>query len=273
MLDFIYKLYQDDNFTLYLTIALIVLIVLFIIVLIFGKKDQKLEETKRLQKLEMEDGFKEQKEEPIKVEVPEVPEININLTEEKASEAEEVKLPEEVNVTVFDSNEEPTLEVRENYNEDTSLSVNDVNNNLDNNEPVVNEEISEINFNDQELENGLNNLSSIRDELDNIKIDLADEAVQAEEKIEEPVVKPNGPQVFSSVFVPEEKEELKVTEEVQEPKEEVVEEIKIPNMFDVDEPDNFELPSLKKDNNDAVLPDKDDTINLDDISGETYNLK
>ncbi len=54
MMDFIYKLYSYDNFTLYLTICLIVLVILFILVFIFGKKDQKLEETKRLQKIELE---------------------------------------------------------------------------------------------------------------------------------------------------------------------------------------------------------------------------
>ena len=66
MMDFIYDLYQNDNFVLYLTIALVILVVLFVVVLFFGKKDQKLEETKRLQKLEL-DTFKEEKTEPTKV--------------------------------------------------------------------------------------------------------------------------------------------------------------------------------------------------------------
>lgn len=54
MMDFIYKLYSYDNFTLYLTIILVILIVLFVLVYIFGKKDQKLEETKKLKKIELE---------------------------------------------------------------------------------------------------------------------------------------------------------------------------------------------------------------------------
>ena len=45
--DFILKMYSNDNFTLYLTIALVVLIILFFIVLFFGKKDKKLQETQK----------------------------------------------------------------------------------------------------------------------------------------------------------------------------------------------------------------------------------
>ena len=69
MMDFIYDLYQNDNFVLYLTIALVILVILFVVVLFFGKKDQKLEETKRLQKIELDNAFKEEKEVPEKIEV------------------------------------------------------------------------------------------------------------------------------------------------------------------------------------------------------------
>ena len=46
MKDFIYGLYQNDNFTLILVIALVILIIAFVLVWFLGKKDQKLEETK-----------------------------------------------------------------------------------------------------------------------------------------------------------------------------------------------------------------------------------
>ena len=59
MKDFIYGLYQNDNFTLILVIALVVLIIAFVVVYFFGKKDQKLEETKRLQKIDL-DAFKQE---------------------------------------------------------------------------------------------------------------------------------------------------------------------------------------------------------------------
>ena len=74
MMDFIYELYQNDNFVLYLTIALVILIILFVLVLIFGKRDQKLEETKRLQKIDVDAFKEEQPKEEVKVEVP-TPEI------------------------------------------------------------------------------------------------------------------------------------------------------------------------------------------------------
>ena len=68
MKNFIYGLYQNDNFTLILVIALVVLIIAFVLVYFFGKKDQKLEETKRLQKIEL-DAFKKVEEEPVKVSI------------------------------------------------------------------------------------------------------------------------------------------------------------------------------------------------------------
>ena len=88
MMDFIYELYQNDNFVLYLTIALVILIVLFVLVLIFGKRDQKLEETKRLQKIDV-DAFKEEKNDEVaKVEVKEEKQENVTL--ESAENKEEV---------------------------------------------------------------------------------------------------------------------------------------------------------------------------------------
>lgn len=59
-MDFIYELYQNDNFVIYLTIALVILIILFVVVLFLGKRDKKLEETRKLQKIEL-NGFKEEK--------------------------------------------------------------------------------------------------------------------------------------------------------------------------------------------------------------------
>ncbi len=59
MQDLLDKMYSIENFSTYLVIAIVVLIVLFVLVLMLGKKDQKLEETKRLQRLS-EDGFKDQ---------------------------------------------------------------------------------------------------------------------------------------------------------------------------------------------------------------------
>ena len=122
-MEFIKNLYNSDNFTLYLTIALIVLVILFFVVLIFGKKDQ-LEETKRLQKIETDDAFKKEEKEPVKVEVKE--------------EKEEEK---KVHVIVFEPDksnskslpkEEEDLVLPEASLDDISLSIAEGINNLEN---------------------------------------------------------------------------------------------------------------------------------------------
>jgi CBS domain-containing protein len=61
----------------------------------------------------------------------------------------------------------------------------------------------------------------------------------------------NSPKIFSSVFVNEQKEEKKVTDDV----------------------DDMDLPELKKE--EPILDDnnQNSTFNLESISGETYNLK
>lgn len=59
MQDFLYSLYDMENFTTVIIIAIVVLTVLFILILMLGKKDQKLEETKKLEKLAMQ-GFKDE---------------------------------------------------------------------------------------------------------------------------------------------------------------------------------------------------------------------
>ena len=41
------KIYSIDNIIVYIVVAIVVLSILFLIILLFGKKDQKLEETKR----------------------------------------------------------------------------------------------------------------------------------------------------------------------------------------------------------------------------------
>ena len=211
MKDFIYGLYQNDNFTLILVIALVVLIIAFVLVYFFGKKDQKLEETKRLQKIEL-DAFKKVEEEPEKAEVTKeevkenVPEVSneVTVTEfvpEEKEESEEIELPqvkEEVK-PIFDNNEE-----------------------------------------DKKLENDLSSLESIKNEFNSIDI--------PEVKEEKPIFK-SSPQIFSSVFVDKREENIvSNNEEVSTTKIEK-EEVKPTNnkMFSIidDEDEEVELPSLK----------------------------
>ena len=70
-----------------------------------------------------------------------------------------------------------------------------------------------------------------------------------------------GPQVFSSVFVNNKEEKLqeKVVEEKVEEKPKNI------SLFTIADDDNLELPSLKKE-------EKKEGPNIDNITGETYNI-
>mgnify|MGYP006939888190 FL=1 len=304
MMDFIYELYQNDNFVLYLTIALVILIVLFVLVLIFGKRDQKLEETKRLQKIDV-DAFKEEKKDEVKVEVPakEPEEIKTEKIEEVKEEikpviTEEPKvaksifddtqvLPiadkvenkaadEEIKVTTFEpikveeKQEEPAVE--EANKKEVNKPLIDIE---EESKPINIKELDEINFDDINLEKDLGELENIKNEFDSIKIPEVKEV--KEEKKEEKVIERNetkpfkpSPQVFSSVFV---KKEDPVVEEV---KEEIkTEEKPKVNLFSIqDDEEEIELPPLK-----STEEKKEETkeevkiFSFDDISGETYNIK
>lgn len=304
MMDFIYELYQNDNFVLYLTIALVILIVLFVLVLIFGKRDQKLEETKRLQKIDV-DAFKEEKKNEVKVEVPakEPEEIKTEKVEEVKEEikpvtTEEPKvaksifddtqvLPiadkvenraadEEIKVTTFEpikveeKQEEPAVE--EANKKEVNKPLIDIE---EESKPINIKELDEINFDDINLEKDLGELENIKNEFDSIKIPEVKEV--KEEKKEEKVIERNetkpfkpSPQVFSSVFV---KKEEPVVEEV---KEEIkTEEKPKVNLFSIqDDEEEIELPPLKStEEKKEETKEEVKTFSFDDISGETYNIK
>lgn len=253
MKDFIYGLYQNDNFTLILVIALVVLIIAFVLVYFFGKKDQKLEETKRLQKIEL-DAFKKVEEKPEKVEVTKeevkenVPEVSneVTVTEfvpEEKEESEEIELPqvkEEVKQIFKDTDEEKNpISIDE-------LPKEEVKPIFDNNEE------------DKKLENDLNSLESIKNEFNSIDI--------PEVKEEKPIFKPS-PQIFSSVFVDKKEENIvSNNEEISTTKIEK-EEVKPTNnkMFSIidDEDEEVELPSLKT----------EEESKIDNLNGEVYEIK
>ena len=253
MKDFIYGLYQNDNFTLILVIALVVLIIAFVLVYFFGKKDQKLEETKRLQKIEL-DAFKKVEEKPEKVEVTKeevkenVPEVSneVTVTEfvpEEKEESEEIELPqvkEEVKPIFKDTDEEKNpISIDE-------LPKEEVKPIFDNNEE------------DKKLENDLNSLESIKNEFNSIDI--------PEVKEEKPIFKPS-PQIFSSVFVDKKEENIvSNNEEINTTKIEK-EEVKPTNnkMFSIidDEDEEVELPSLKT----------EEESKIDNLNGEVYEIK
>lgn len=285
MMDFIYNLYQNDNFTLYLSIALVVLVVLFVIVLIFGKKDQKLEETKRLQKIEM-DSFKEENKEPVKVEaIPTaIEEVKVEepVVEIKENEAKE----ENVTVTTFEpvikeeAAEQHTEEKVEPVVEEPKFS------NLfadsEEEKPISMNELSEstLSFDDNDLEKDLNELESIKKAFDEIKVN----SEESSEEKKENTFKPSP--VFSSVFVNKEEpivadipNDVTTNNETEtvtpvEPMENTM------KLFTIEEDEeDMELPTLKIIEEDKpaepVLNEQNEekSFNFDDVSGETYNIK
>lgn len=251
MKDFIYGLYQNDNFTLILVIALVVLIIAFVVVYFFGKKDQRLEETKRLQKIEL-DAFKQEEKVPEKVEVKEelkkedeVKETineDVNVTEFIPDVKEEIE--EEVNIPLKKEEEVKPL-FKDHEEEEKPISINELSSDLE----------------DEKLENDLSSLESIKNEFNSINIP------EVKEEMEKPVFKPS-PQIFSSVFV-DKKEENIVSNNEEEHVTEIKKEqkpmdAKLFSIIDDEDEEDIELPSLK---NEEVTND------LDKINGEVYNLK
>lgn len=251
MKDFIYGLYQNDNFTLILVIALVVLIIAFVVVYFFGKKDQKLEETKRLQKIEL-DAFKQEEKVPEKVEVKEelkkedeVKETideDVNVTEFIPDVKEEIE--EEVNIPLKKEEEVKPL-FKDHEEEEKPISINELSSDLE----------------DEKLESDLSSLESIKNEFNSINIP------EVKEEMEKPVFKPS-PQIFSSVFV-DKKEENIVSNNEEEHVTEIKKEqkpmdAKLFSIIDDEDEEDIELPSLK---NEEVTND------LDKINGEVYNLK
>ena len=245
-MDFIYELYQNDNFVLYLTIALVILIILFVVVLFLGKKDKKLEETRKLQKIDV-DGFKEEKAEPVKVEIP----IKEDIIEEDKKNIEPI--------IEEPKNDDGTLPIVEETKEDEDIHVTTF-------EPEkktdIEEKIQENNGDELSLEKDLNDLEAIKKEFDSIELPKETE-IKKEAKYK------TGPQVFSSVFVNKENEQKNATVEETEVKveEKSIQPSKV-NLFSIeDEEEDMELPSLKED-----LPKEEKKVNFSDIEGETYKV-
>lgn len=248
-MSFIYNLYQQDNFILILGVILVLLILLFVGIYFWGRKDKKLEETRRLEKIELE-AFKKVEEEPKEVEVK----AEDNLAKEDTLELPELK-EEEVNVTLF----EPTEEVKEEeipYEVEVTKPIfSDVDS--DEAKPISLEELDQK-LEDDELDIDLTNLENIKKEFNEIKL-------PEEEKEEEvkPIFKPS-PQIFSSVFVnkPDLNTEVATTKiEENEVVSEEIEEVK-PKLFTIVEDDeDLELPSLNEE------------VNVSNLEKEIYEIK
>lgn len=265
-MDFIYNLYQNDNFIIYLSIILVVLVILFVVVFFFGKKDQKLEETKKLQKIDLDNAFKEEHKEAEKVEInteleekkEEIKEEKIednnelpkeNVVEKKSIFDETQSLPvvneEEVDVVTF----EPTIKED---NEDLPLVKDEdfpllSENKEEEEKPLFVQDVDDI-------EKDLNELASLKRQIDDVGLntDIKAEEKEKVKSADEKKFKPSP--VFSSVFVSK-PEEMK----------EDSNDKKVP-LFTIEDDVDMELPALKKDT-------ADEQVKLDDITGETYEIK
>lgn len=272
--NFLINLYENDSFTTYLIIALIILIIIFIIVFFFGKRDKKIEETKRLNKEEIaKAAFKEEKKELKKLELKarkesapepqkdppdEKPKIEEPILKESSAEAINEKLP---NVTIFEPKElenrfvdndkkEESIEMSNLFSKENELNTN----NKDTEEEKAPINMKELNLEkvDKDLEKELNELENIKNEFNEIKLpEISKETKPQEEKHFEPS------EVFSSVYVPPKKEK---------------------------EEDDFDLPMLKSEvsSNEPTPIDKSTNIepqesqlssfHFSNIKGESYNI-
>lgn len=285
---FLNNLYSYEYFGFYLIISIIVLILLFLIILFFGKKDQKhreIEATKKLQQINSE-AFKEDSlEEKVEINnvleekaledtiivpnIEEVPTLNFVETNDEIPEPElpaveegaEIIKEEKIEIPTFeevkvDDNIEPILE----RIEEKPLVI-------DNTNIFTNDFVKEI----QELEETpvLKQEEIKQTEEIEVPVFNFDEVVKDVEEVKNTNNYSKGPQIFSSVYVPEKKVE---TKEIELPKIEVEVEKALEDL-------EFELPTLKKEepkvveeNNEKIeIPVLND-YNLDELSGETYTI-
>lgn len=115
-------IYSIDNIITYIIMAIVALVILFVIILIFGKKDQKLEETKRLELMNKnlddkkdEDAFKQENVEGVKLEKEQIHEKypDILLPSSNQSEKENTDVIKEVQPLQekIEKDEEPTISI------------------------------------------------------------------------------------------------------------------------------------------------------------------
>ena len=174
MEEFLNKLYNYEYFGTYLMISIAVLVLIFIIILIFGKKDQKhreIEETKKLQQINENtlNGFKETGEGiPLTVEPNLSAPVNTPVAEAPVS-----PIPNLENDTII----VPTLDINASLNNVApATSVNQMNNEIPNVEPIINTPENTI-VNPVNPVNEVNNLNAAINRIDNPNLYTASQNV------------------------------------------------------------------------------------------------
>lgn len=229
-MEFLEKLYEIENFGIYLFVVIGVLIVMFLVVLFFGKKDAEKnsveKETKENE--EVKEAFTDlEKEEKVEVapveEVPVIPapvEANVTMEEPKRVVMNQVLNDEE-------TREEPKEEVVQEKEFDFDALAEAISKELESIDNTSHEEV-EVKPVIEEKEESLFTFvpeAKVEEEI----------PVKVEEEKREEVVKPKvvRPEVFSSVYVRREKETPKVEEKKEEP---------TPEVSQMDLPKKIELP-------------------------------
>ena len=306
MNEFMNKMYSYENFGIYLILAIVILVILFFVILFFGKKDKKnreLEETKRLEKLNPDlfkvDSTEEKLEvdsnniSPITNDVPTnnnepvLPIVNDTLVKEDNNidiptikeEIKPVDLSESAPVLNKEEEKPLVFSPVEDIKIDDIMTSNIEENNMDDikidepSSPLVSSTIN--NFDDSDKEE-LPEVPEFNKESIDLDIDSLLNNVPEVKEEETPVlnVEPEkNVQVFSSVYVPEKSEEEKS---------EVVNtstDIK-PSVEDLDDDEDFDLPQLKGHEEEKKEEVKEEinvepfnTVNIDSISGETFEIR
>lgn len=306
MNEFMNKMYSYENFGIYLILAIVILVILFFVILFFGKKDKKnreLEETKRLEKLNPDlfkvDSTEEKLEvdsnniSPITNDVPTnnnepvLPIVNDTLVKEDNNidiptikeEIKPVDLSESTPVLNKEEEKPLVFSPVEDIKLDDIMTSNIEENNMDDikidepSSPIVSSTVN--NFDDSDKEE-LPEVPEFNKENIDLDIDSLLNNVPEVKEEETPVlnVEPEkNVQVFSSVYVPEKSEEEKS---------EVVNtstDIK-PSVEDLDDDEDFDLPQLKGHEEEKKEEVKEEiniepfnTVNIDSISGETFEIR
>lgn len=306
MNEFMNKMYSYENFGIYLILAIVILVILFFVILFFGKKDKKnreLEETKRLEKLNP-DLFKvSSTEEKLEVDSnnispitndaptnnnePVLPIVNDTLVKEDNNidiptikeEIKPVDLSESAPVLNKEEEKPLVFSPVEDIKLDDIMTSNIEENNMDDikidepSSPLVSSTIN--NFADSDKEE-LPEVPEFNKESIDLDIDSLLNNVPEDSEEETPVlnVEPEkNVQVFSSVYVPEKSEEEK-SELVN-----TSTDIK-PSIEDLDDDEDFDLPQLKGHEEEKKEEVKEEinvepfnTVNIDSISGETFEIR
>lgn len=286
MEEFLNQLYNYEHFGFYLILAIIILIVLFLLILFFGKKDKKereIEATKKLQQINGDFVEEETVEEEVKEEtledtivIPSVDDMPLMNSVTDNNEIPEPVLPDELLESVQETLEEV------NGLDNFDFSEQEIKIEEEEEQPILDR------VEERDLVLGNTNVfanvfieeepkEEIKEEISVPDFNFEEIKKEVEEtKIEKTISR--GPQIFSSVYVPEKKVEVETP---------VVE----PEVYEDDEELEFELPTLKssvkkeetvveeakeeqqtEETNDEIeLPILTD-YNLDELSGEVYTI-